>query len=70
MTIIANPRPAKRADGWPTRSDMQQWSPAEHAIFNAVQEVEKAGADPALTDAVNLLQKARDRVADYYEGKP
>lgn len=61
-------RPRNREDGFPTRADMQHWSPAERAIFDAVQVVELAGGSPALTDAVNLLQKARDRVADHMEG--
>ena len=42
--------------------------PAELAIFNAVQEVEKMPADERLTDAVRKLQEARDHVADYVEG--
>lgn len=29
--------------------------------------VEETGCDPLLTDAVNLLQQARDRVADYVD---
>jgi len=70
MTAVEKPRPSNREDGIPTRVDQRYWSPAERAIFAAVLEVEASGADPALTDAVNLLAKARDRVADYYEGKP
>lgn len=62
------PRPTKRADGFPTRADMTYWTPAEHAIANAIAHVEAAGAHPALTDAVILLGKARDRVADFAEG--
>lgn len=58
-----------RDDGFPTRSDMQHWTPAEHAIWRAMQAVEAAGASPALTDAIILLGRARDRVADHAEGK-
>ncbi len=61
-------RPSKRADGWPTRSDTLLMTPAELAISSAMFEVEKAGASVALTDAVTLLSKARDRVADHVEG--
>jgi hypothetical protein len=43
-------------------------SPAELAITEAMHAVEKAGASIALTDAVILLGKARDRVADHEEG--
>lgn len=53
-----------RPDGFPSRSDMALMSPAELAIFNVVGVVEAAGASPALTDAINLLHKARDRVAE------
>lgn len=70
MTAPANPRPHLRPDGFPTRGDMQYWSPAEQAIWAAMQAVEEAGGSPALTDAVTLLGKARDRVADHMEGKP
>lgn len=62
-------RPERRADGWPTRNDMQYWSEAEHAIVAAMRSVEAAGGSLALTDAVILLGRARDRVADHYEGK-
>ena len=64
-----NMRPAHREDGWPTRDDMSFWTPAEHAIWAAMQAVEAAGASPALTDAVILLRMARGRVADHVEGK-
>lgn len=63
-------RPHLRPDGIPTRSDMRYWTPAELAIWEAMGAVEAAGASPALTDALNLLIKARDRVADHVEGMP
>lgn len=40
---------------------------AEIAIHNAMQEVEKLGADVKLTEAVLLLQKAKDQVSDYVD---
>lgn len=46
---------------------MDSWSPGERAIHDAVQVVEAMGADPRLTDAVVLLQAARDSVADYMD---
>jgi hypothetical protein len=61
------PRPAKRHDGWPTRSDTRWMSDAELAIRQAMVAVEKAGGSPALTDAINLLSAAMDRVADHVE---
>ena len=66
--MINQNRPKTRDDGFPARADMQQWTPAEKAIADAVQAVEASGGSPALTDAVNLLAKARERVADHVEG--
>jgi hypothetical protein len=53
---------------WPRRSDLQRMVPAERAIFDAVQAVEAAGADVRLTDAVVLLQAARESVSDFVDG--
>lgn len=44
------------------------FTPAEQAIWAAVQAVEALPADVRLTDAVILLQAARDSVADYVDG--
>jgi hypothetical protein len=63
------PRPHLRTDGVPTRCDLHLHTPAELAIRKAVDEVEKIGADPKLTEAVNLLDMARERVADVVEGR-
>lgn len=62
-------RPVRRHDGIPTRADMQWMTPAELAIREAIQAAEAAGASVALTDAVTLLSKAQDRVADHVEGR-
>ncbi len=40
---------------------------AEKSIYDAIQEVEKVGADVRLTEAVILLSKARDLVADFID---
>lgn len=42
-------------------------TPAELAIRAAVEAVERVGAHPLLTDAVNLLHEAQGRVADYVD---
>lgn len=42
-------------------------TPAELAIRAAVLVVEEAGAHPLLTDAVILLQQAREKVADWVD---
>lgn len=52
----------------PRRIQMKLWSPAEQAIYDAVQAVEQAGADVRLTDAVNLLSAAQESVADHLDG--
>ena len=66
---VPDARPAKRPDGWPTRAAVEWWSPAEKAITDAMKAVEATpGGSLALTDAVILLQRARDRVADHMEG--
>lgn len=53
----------------PRRCRLDLMTPAELAIYNAVQAVEEVGADPLLTDAVVLLQQAREKVADYIDRK-
>jgi len=53
----------------PRRIRLDLNEPAELAIYNAIQEVEKAGADPKLTKAVTLLSEAKNLVADYIDSK-
>jgi hypothetical protein len=53
----------------PRRNRIDLFVPAEKAIFDAMQEVEKMEADVRLTDAVILLQKAREKVADFVDNK-
>ena len=52
----------------PRRIQMQKWCPAEHKIQEAIDAVEMMEADLRLTDAVILLGRARDRVADFIDG--
>jgi hypothetical protein len=61
-------RPKLRPDGVPSRCDRSLMTAAELAITAAMIAVEGAGASLALTEAVTLLSKARDRVADHVEG--
>ena len=53
----------------PRRNRLDLMTPAELAIYNASQEVEKLGADVKLTEAVILLSKARELVADFIDSK-
>jgi hypothetical protein len=49
------------SDDIPRRARLDQFTPAEKAIYDAVQAVEEMPADVLLTDAVILLQAARER---------
>lgn len=51
------------------RNILSENTPAEKAIFDAMQEVEKAGADVMLTEVVKLLAKAREILADYVDSQ-
>lgn len=53
----------------PRRSRLDLNEPAEIAIRNAVNEIEKIGADTRLTEAVMLLAKAKDLVSDFIDKK-
>ena len=52
---------------FPRRSCIFLLTPAEKAVFDAVNAVENVGADVRLTDAVVLLQQAREKLADYFD---
>lgn len=51
------------------RSRLDLNTPAEKAIYDAMQEVEKLPADVKLTEAVTLLAKAKDLVSDFVDAK-
>lgn len=51
----------------PRRICVDRFSPAERAIYDAVLLVEALPADLRLTNAVVLLQQARDSVADFVD---
>lgn len=53
----------------PRRIRVDLYTPSEKAIANAMQEVEKMGAHTLLTEAVILLQQAKDKVADYIDAQ-
>lgn len=62
------PTVAPSSDEIPRRVRWERLTPAERAIFAAVEAVEALPADVRLTDAVVLLQAARMKVADYVDG--
>lgn len=49
------------------RAYIDKMTPAELAILEAMQLVEKMGADDRLSDAVTLLHKAKEAVADFVD---
>jgi len=51
----------------PRRNKLWLNTPAELAIFNAIQEVETVGADVRLTEITNMLVKAKDLLSDYID---
>ncbi len=59
--------PALAANGFPRRNCLDHNTPVELAIRQIVHDVESLGADVLLTDAVNLLHEAREKVADFIE---
>lgn len=56
-------------DDIPRRADVLRYTRAERAILAAMLAVEDMGADVRLTDAVVLLGKAKDAVADYVDAQ-
>lgn len=52
----------------PRRARVDQMSAGELAIRQAVAEVEGMGADHRLTEAVILLDRAKNAIADYVDG--
>ena len=54
----------------PRRIRLDLYCPAERSIYDATHNVEGMGADPRLTDAVNLLHQAKELVADFVDNVP
>lgn len=68
--FVIGPRggqPPATVEGFPRRSRIDLLEPLEKELYDVMQHVEEAGADPLLTDAVVLLAEARERVADWLE---
>lgn len=51
----------------PRRINILENTPAELAIRNAINEVEKVGADIKLTQSVILLSEALNKLSDYID---
>lgn len=59
----------KDENGFPRRSRLDLCEAAEKIIYDAIQEVEKLGADERLTNAVVKLSEAKELVSDYIDEK-
>ncbi|MES2379729.1 MAG: hypothetical protein V4538_01720 [Bacteroidota bacterium] len=70
LTFTDADNPANTTDSVPRRAKLYMLTTPEKAIYNAVMEVEKIGADVRLTNAVNLLQQAKELVADFVDDVP
>lgn len=51
----------------PRRQCLDLSHPAELSIRDSARLVESMGANPALTDAINMLHAAREKIADYID---
>lgn len=49
------------------RNRLDLMTPVERAIYHAMTELEKIGADIRLTQAGDHLQKAKDLISDYLD---
>ncbi len=59
--------PQKDESGTPRRNQIFRLTPAEVDIYNVMQRIEKLGAHPLLTETINALSEARERLADWVE---
>lgn len=63
----SQPRCAVAAGSAIRRDRIDQFTPAEKAIWDAVKMIDAMPPHPWLTDSINLLHAARRRVADYVD---
>lgn len=54
-------------NNFPRRNSLDLCKPEELAIYSAIEQVEKMGASPELTDAVIKLQEARELIAGFID---
>lgn len=56
-------------DEIPRRCRVDKMDPAELSIMKAIDIIEAMGADERLTDAVQLLSEAKDKVSDFIDNE-
>jgi hypothetical protein len=54
----------------PRRNRLDKCTPAELAIYAAMEQVEIVGADIKLTNAIIKLQEAKELVSDFVDEQP
>jgi hypothetical protein len=66
---VAAIRTSERITGVSRRAHLDHLTSAEQAVVAAVDAVESMPPDVRLTQAVILLQQARDKIADFVDGR-
>jgi hypothetical protein len=69
LRLLFSGQNIKNIDGFPRRNRLDLCLPPEISIYKAMEEVEKAGSDVRLTQAIILLQQAKDLVSDFVDTK-
>lgn len=59
--------PQKDENGTPRRNQLHKFTAKEMELYDIMQNIEKLGAHPLLTEVVNALSEARERLADWVE---
>jgi hypothetical protein len=66
-TMQARNEPQKDENGTPRRNQLHKFTAGEIQLYEVMQSIEKIGAHPLLTEVVNALSEARERLADWVE---
>lgn len=54
-------------NGTPRRNQLNKFTAKEMELYDIMQNIEKLGAHPLLTDVINLIDQARYKLADWVE---
>lgn len=63
------PLPKLSPYGYARRQDLTQTTIEEDMIRDCIQRVESLGCHTMLTETINLLDQARNKLADYLESE-
>lgn len=67
MPVTTRNEPLKDENGTPRRNQLHKFTASEIQLYEVMQSIEKIGAHPLLTEVVNALSEARERLADWVE---